>query len=84
MEKAQSLGKSSAKSTLTMLQNLFSLPIVGLAEVMKWTGYTKQGAYNVIDRLVELDILIPRGTREYAQKYEYKRYMDIFRANEEL
>lgn len=79
MEKANGLGKSAAESTIKMLQRLYSLPVVGIAEVMEWTGYSKQGAYNVIDRLVELDILVPRKQKEYAQKYEYKRYLDIFR-----
>lgn len=82
MQKANKLGKSSAESTLKMLQNLYSLPVVGLAEVMNWTGYSKQGAYNVIDRLIKLGILVPRGSREYAQKYEYKEYLDIFRNGE--
>jgi len=81
LAKVQSLGKSSAESTVKMLQHLYSLPIVGLAEVMNWTGYSKQGAYNVIERLVQLGILSPRGVKDYAQKYEYKRYLDIF--NEE-
>jgi Fic family protein len=79
--KVQTLGKSSAESTVKMLQHLYSLPIVGLSEVMAWTGYSKQGAYNVIERLVQLDILSPRGVKDYAQKYEYRRYLDIF--NEE-
>jgi Fic family protein len=83
MAKVQSLGKSSAESTIKMLQHLYSLPIVGLAEVMKWTGYSKQGAYNVIERLLELEILSPRGNKDYAQKYEYKRYLDIFKDDEE-
>lgn len=78
LAKVQSLGKSSAESTVKMLQNLYSLPIIGLAEVMNWTGYSKQGAYNVIERLVGLGILSPRGNKDYAQKYEYKRYLDIF------
>lgn len=84
MAKVQSLGKNSAESTVKMLKNLYSLPIVGLAEVMKWTGYTKQGSYNVIERLIGLDILSPRGNKDYAQKYEYKRYLDIFKADEDL
>lgn len=83
MAKVQSLGKNSAESTLKMLQHLYSLPIVGLAEVMKWTGYSKQGAYNVIERLVQKDILSPRGNKDYAQKYEYKRYLDIFKEYED-
>jgi Fic family protein len=78
LAKVQSLGKSSAESTVKMLQQLYSLPIVGLAEVMNWTGYSKQGAYNVIERLMGLGILSPRGNKGYAQKYEYKRYLDIF------
>jgi cell filamentation protein, protein adenylyltransferase len=78
LAKVQSLGKSSAESTVKMLQNLYSLPIIGLAEVMNWTGYSKQGAYNVIERLVGLGILSPRGSKDYAQKYGYKRYLDIF------
>lgn len=83
MAKVQSLGKSAAESTVKMLQHLYSLPIVGLAEVMKWTGYSKQGAYNVIERLIRLEILSPRGNKDYAQKYEYKRYLDIFKEDEE-
>lgn len=82
MAKVHKLGKNAAESTIKMLQNLYSLPVVGLAEVMEWTGYSKQGAYNVIERLIELDILVPRGKKDYAQKYEYKRYLDIFRDDE--
>ncbi len=82
MAKVQSLGKSAAESTVKMLQHLYSLPIVGLAEVRKWTGYSKQGAYNVIERLIQLEILSPRGNKDYAQKYEYKRYLDIFKGDE--
>ena len=82
MSKVQTLGKSSAESTVKMLQHLYSLPIVGLAEVMKWTGYSKQGAYNVIQRLIELNILSARGNKDYAQKYEYRQYIDIFNSDE--
>ena len=84
MAKVHKLGKSAAESTLAMLQKLYSLPVVGLAEVMKWTGYSKQGAYNVIERLIELDILVPRRKKDYGQKYEYKRYLDIFKEDGEV
>lgn len=84
MAKVQSLGKGSAESTVKMLKNLYSLPIVGLAEVMQWTGYSKQGAYNVIERLIALDILTPRGNKDYAQKYEYRKYLDIFKSDEDI
>lgn len=78
MNKANSLGKSAARSTLKILEQLYSQPIVGISEIEKWTGYSRQGAYKVIERLVELGILEPRGKKDYAQKYEYKQYLEIF------
>ena len=77
-EKAQSLGKRSAGLTLDLIRKLFSQPIVGIAEIMKWTGYSAQGSYNVIDRLVEIGILEPLGSADYAQKYVYADYYEIF------
>jgi Fic family protein len=44
--KMQKLGKKSAASTLEVVRNLFKQPIVGIAEIMQWIGFSKQGAYN--------------------------------------
>lgn len=41
--KVQALGKTSAESTMRVLMGLFSMPIVGIADVKKWTGFTAQG-----------------------------------------
>lgn len=76
--KMQKLGKKSAASTLDIIRKLFSQPIVGVAEIMTWTGFTPQGAYNVIDRLRSLDILEPLGDARYDQKYIYADYYEIF------
>ncbi len=76
--KAQALGKRSAGLTIELIRKLFGQPIVGVAEIIKWTGYSPQGAYNVIDRLVEIGILEPLGSTEYAQKYVYADYYEIF------
>lgn len=76
--KMQKLGKKSAASTLEIVRKLFSQPIVGVAEIMKWTGFTKQGAYRVIERLKDLKILELLGTAEYGQKYIYVDYYEIF------
>lgn len=76
--KMQKLGKKSAESTLEIVRKLFSQPIVGVAEVMKWTGFTAPGAYNVIERLKSLKILEPLGSAEYGQKYIYADYYEIF------
>lgn len=74
----QKLGRKSAESTLEIVRKLFSQPIVGVAEIMKWTGFTPQGAYNMIERLKDLKILEPLGNADYSQKYVYADYYEIF------
>lgn len=76
--KMQKLGKKSAESTLEIVRKLFSQPIVGVAEIMKWTNFTAPGAYNVIKRLKDLKILEPLGNTDYDQKYIYADYYEIF------
>lgn len=76
--KMQKLGKKSAASTLEIVRKLFNQPIVGVAELMKWTGFTAPGAYKVIERLKDLKILEPLGNADYDQKYIYADYYEIF------
>jgi len=76
--KMQKLGKKSAESTLEIVRKLFGQPIVGVAEIMKWTGFTAPGAYNVIERLKNLKILEALGNADYGQKYIYADYYEIF------
>jgi len=74
----QQLGARSASTTLKIIRQLFSQPIIGVAEMMKWTGYSKQGSYNVIEKLLELKILEPFGNSLYGQKYIYADYYELF------
>jgi len=76
--KMQKLGRKSAESTLEIVRKLFGQPIIGVAEIIKWTGFSPQGAYNVIERLNGLKILEPLGNAEYGQKYIYADYYEIF------
>ncbi|MCD8563420.1 MAG: Fic family protein [Candidatus Pacebacteria bacterium] len=76
--KMQKLGKKSAESTLEIVRKLYSQPIVGVAEIMKWTGFTAPGAYKVIERLRDLKILEPLGDADYDQKYVYADYYELF------
>ena len=76
--KMQKLGRKSAESTLEIVRKLFSQPIVGVAEIVKWTGFSPQGAYNMIERLKNLKILEFLGKAEYGQKYIYADYYEIF------
>ena len=76
--KMQKLGRKSAESTLEIVRKLFRQPIVGVAEIMKWTGFSPQGAYNMIKRLKGLRILESLGDADYGQKYIYADYYEIF------
>lgn len=79
MRKVQQLGKASAPTTLTVLRNLYKLPTVGIADIVQWTGYTRPGAYKVIERLVDMEILYPTKDKDsYGQKYTYKDYVELF------
>ena len=77
--KIQTLNKTSSESALKVLPRLFALPIVKVSTVKDWIGFTRTGAQNVIDRLVELDILQIKDTDQvYGKSYIYKKYIDIF------
>lgn len=79
MRKVQALGKATAPKTLDMLRLLYRMPTVGVADVMRETGYTRQGSYNMIERLVEMSILSPIGSGDvYSRKYSYKAYVELF------
>lgn len=76
--KLHKLGAKSADVALEIIRQLFGQPIIGVAEIMKWTGYSKQGSYNVISRLINLKILEPLGNADYGQKYVYADYFALF------
>jgi Fic family protein len=78
LEKVQELGAQTASITSKVIRHLFGQPIVGVAEIVKWSGYSRQGAYNMIERLMELSILEPLGTANYGQKYIYAHYYELF------
>jgi Fic family protein len=80
MLKVQMLNRSASKVTVKVLENLYKMPIAGIADITKWTNYTSRGAYKVIDRLLDMGILHPlkSGDNVYAQKWTYKNYIDIF------
>lgn len=78
--KVMRLNRTASEATIKVLENLYKIPIVGIADIAKWTGYTERGSYKVIARLVELEILKPlkTGERVYAQKWAYIDYLDLF------
>lgn len=79
MAKVQKLGKRASESASLVLPKLYGQPIVNVAIVQKWTGFTRAGAQTVIDRFIEMGILHPKDKdKKYGQSYVYEKYVDIF------
>ncbi|MDR0496621.1 MAG: Fic family protein [Treponema sp.] len=80
MRKIQSLGKTASVSTLKILQNLYRIPVIGIADIIKWTSFTSPGGYNAISRLMDMGILNPLlpGDNVYGQKWIYTDYIRLF------
>lgn len=80
MAKVQKLNRTASEATVTILNGLYKMPIVGIADVVKWTGYSSMGGYKAIERLVNMGILSPikPGDNVYAQKWAYGDYLALF------
>lgn len=78
--KIHKMSKRASASTMSVLTNLYTMPIVGIAEIASWTNTTKPGSYTIIQRMVDENILYPLHNRDvaYGQKWVYKDYLDIF------
>ena len=80
--KIQSLNKTASESATKVLPFLFSLPIVKISTIQEWTGFSRQGSQNVIDRLIDIGILEVKDIEQtYGKSYIYKRYIAIFNKN---
>ena len=77
-DKVKVLGKAVSQSTMNVLENLYRMPIVGISDIMKWTHTSKPSSYKMIERLINMGILVKLGDNSYAQKWYYKDYMDLF------
>ena len=79
MLKIHGLGKRAAESAAIVLPKLYMQPIVSTALVSEWTGFTPAGAQVVIDRFIDMGILLPKNKKvKYGQTYIYRKYLDIF------
>jgi Fic family protein len=75
----QKLGKRASESAALVLPKLYGQPIVSVAVIQKWTGFTRAGALSVIHRFIEMGILVPRDNdSNYNQTYIYTKYVEIF------
>jgi Fic family protein len=82
LDQTRSLGKRAAASAVMVFPKLYAQPIVNVAVIQKWTGFTRAGAQTVIDRFIKMGILMPKDAdKKYGQSYVYKKYVDIFTAS---
>ena len=83
MAKVQILNRTASEATVKVLENLYKMPIAGIADIVKWTGYSERGGYKVIGRLVSMGILSPVkvGDNVYGQKWIYDDYLSLFNGN---
>jgi Fic family protein len=80
--KIQSLSKRASESAVKVFPQLYALPIVNVAKIREWTGFTRAGAQKVIDRFIDLGILKDKDPdKTYDKSYIYKEYVDIFKEN---
>lgn len=78
-QKIQKLGTRASGSATTILPRLYGQPIVNVVIIRKWTGFTRAGAQRVIDRFIDMKILVPKDKdKKYGQSYVYKKYVDLF------
>lgn len=77
--KIQSFGKRAAESSVLVLPKLYASPIVNVAVIREWTGFSAPWAQRVIDRFIEAGILIPKDKdKKYGQSYVYEEYLKLF------
>lgn len=66
------MNKTSVEIIDKIVFKLQEKPIVDINDIKRWTGYTDRGAYNIIEKLLALNILLPYGDDNYGKRYIYK------------
>lgn len=76
--KIQSLGRR-AKSGMTLLENLYKLPIISVRKVEEWTGLSRPQANELVQKFIELGVLGQRDASvQYGREFRYKDYLKLF------
>ncbi len=79
-ETIQSLGKASANKITAIMPRLYEKPIVNIGIIQQWTGLTRQGTEDFVQRLIKLKILQQLDeTKVYGRSFVYSKYLNIFR-----
>ncbi len=77
--KIQKLGKRASESAAMIMPKLYGQPIVNVSTISEWTGFTRAGSQQVIDRFIGMGILSPKDKDiKYGQSYIYNEYINLF------
>ena len=77
--KIQKLGKRASESAAMIMPKLYGQPIVNVSTISEWTGFTRAGSQQVIDRFIGMGILYPKDKDiKYGQSYIYNEYINLF------
>lgn len=80
--KIQSLGRRT-KTGMTVLENLYKLPIINVRKIEEWTHLSRPRANELVQKLIDLEILEQRDKKiEYGREFRYNGYLKLF-TNEE-
>ena len=83
VRKIHMLGRRT-KTALTVLENLYKLPIINIKKVEEWTGLSRPQANELVKKLVEINILEQRDKNvEYGREFWYKDYINQFISKKE-
>ena len=81
--KIQGLGRRT-KNGITVLENLYKLPIVSVRKIEEWTGLSRPQANELVEKLVEIGVLEQKDKAvEYGREFWYRNYLSLFLSKEE-
>jgi Fic family protein len=82
--KIQTLGRR-AKTGITVLENLYKVPIVSVRKIEEWTDLSRPQANELVKKLVELGILEQKDKEiEYGREFWYWDYLALFLSKDEV
>jgi Fic family protein len=82
--KIHTLGRR-AKMGITVLDNLFKLPIVSVRKIEDWTGLSRPQANQLVNKFIDIGILFQKDKEIiYGREFWYKNYLDLFLSAEEV
>jgi Fic family protein len=79
----QSLGRRT-KTGMTVLDNLYKIPIVSVKKVEDWTELSRPQANELVKKFVEIGILVQKDKEvEYGREFWYRDYLGLFISKKE-